>query len=292
MMAMTITGTKGTAQRWAGLLASGLCCLLLAGPVAAQQRQVPASQAEVQLSYSPLVKKVTPAVVNVYASRVIPQRPRLPFEDPLFQEFFGGPTPYMPRERMQRALGSGVLVGAEGLVVTNNHVIQGMTDVRVSLVDQREFDADIVLTDAQSDIAVLRLRDGKGGFPILPLVETELDRGGRYRARGRQSLRPRPDGDAGHSLGRAAGAEEGRRAGRLPADRRRHQSGQFRRRAGRHAGAARWHQHRDLLEIRRLGRHRLRGAGVHSSACCRCGASRGQGGATAVARGGTAIRDA
>ena len=291
MMAMTITGTKGTAQRWAGLLASGLCCLLLAGPVAAQQRQVPASQADVQLSYSPLVKKVTPAVVNVYASRVIPQRPRLPFEDPLFQEFFGGPTPYMPRERMQRALGSGVLVGAEGLVVTNNHVIQGMTDVRVSLVDQREFDADIVLTDAQSDIAVLRLRDGKGGFPILPLVETD-------------SIEV---GDIVLAVGNPFGLGQTVTQGILSAVRRVQKKGgeqavylRDRHRRDRAISAARLSTCGSASSASTPRSSRspaartasVRGTGVGSWLCCRCGAGRGQGGAAAVARGGTAVRDA
>lgn len=158
----------------AGLAAVLLSAPLLSIPVTAQQREVPASQSQVQLSYSPLVKQVTPAVVNVYASRVITQqRPRgFPFDDPLFQEFFGGQQA-APRERLQRSLGSGVLVGEEGIVVTNSHVIQGMTDVRVSLVDQREFDVDVVLTDPVSDIAVLKVREPKGKFPVVPLVESD-----------------------------------------------------------------------------------------------------------------------
>lgn len=155
-----------------GFLTGCMAACLLVLPAAAQQRAVPASQIDVQLSYAPLVKRVAPAVVNVYASRVITQqRPRgFPFEDPLFEEFFGGQQA-MPRERMQRSLGSGVLVGEEGIVVTNNHVIQGMTDVKVSLTDQREFDADIVLTDPTSDIAVLRIKDAKGKFPVVPLAQ-------------------------------------------------------------------------------------------------------------------------
>ncbi|MGQ4272716.1 Do family serine endopeptidase [Terrihabitans sp. B22-R8] len=140
----------------------------------AQQRSVPNSPGEVRLSYAPVARQVSPAVVNVYASRVVAQRARaFPFEDPLFQEFFGRQIPSQPRERLQRSLGSGVLVDPAGLIVTNNHVIDGMTDVRVSLADQREFDVDVVLTDAQSDIAVLRIREGKGGFPVLPLAEND-----------------------------------------------------------------------------------------------------------------------
>lgn len=155
------------------VLFAGLGAFLAVLPVAAQARTVPPSQAEVQLSYSPLVKRVGPAVVNVYASRVVAQRAvrGFPFDDPLFAELFGGQMLNAPRERMQRSLGSGVLVGEEGIVVTNNHVIQGMTDVRVSLTDQREFDADIVLTDPASDLAVLRIRDAKGKFPTVPLAK-------------------------------------------------------------------------------------------------------------------------
>lgn len=156
------------------VLAALASICLLVSPALAQIRTPPANQVELQLSYAPLVKQVSPAVVNVYASRVVTtQRRGFPFDDPLFAELFGGQLPSMPRERMQRSLGSGVLIGQEGIVVTNNHVIAGMTDVRVSLVDQREFDADIVLTDAVSDIAVLKIRDAKGSFPVVPLADPD-----------------------------------------------------------------------------------------------------------------------
>jgi Do/DeqQ family serine protease len=175
---MTVMRPFGTAP---GIVRGGLFAVLLAGcasiahPVQAQQRAVPASAGDVRLSYAPVARQVSPAVVNVYASRVVPERRvrAFPFEDPLLQEFFGRQMPSMPRERLQRALGSGVLADASGLILTNNHVIEGMTDVRVSLADQREFDAEIVLTDPASDIAVLRILEGKGGFPVLPLAETD-----------------------------------------------------------------------------------------------------------------------
>jgi Do/DeqQ family serine protease len=163
------------ARRVAGgvAMATVLCAVLGTGvPALAQQRAVPQTAGDVRLSYAPVAKAVSPAVVNVYASRVVAQqRVRgFPFEDPLLQEFFGRQQQSAPRERLQRSLGSGVLVSADGLIVTNNHVIEGMTDVRVSLSDQREFDVDVVLTDLHSDIAVLKIRDGKGGFPVLPLA--------------------------------------------------------------------------------------------------------------------------
>src|SRR5208282_2493368 len=102
------------------------------------QRQVPASPAELQLSFAPVVKRVAPAVVNVYAARVVENRN--PFiNDPLFRQFFGA----VPREQVLRSLGSGVIIDPSGLVVTNCHVIEGASEVKVALSDKREFEAEI-----------------------------------------------------------------------------------------------------------------------------------------------------
>ena len=102
----------------------------------------PQSPGQVRLSFAPVVKKVTPAVVNVYASRV-ETAPRNPlFDDPIFRRFFGGGGDDF---RVSKALGSGVIVDPSGLVVTNYHVIDGATQVKVALSDRREFDAQIVL---------------------------------------------------------------------------------------------------------------------------------------------------
>ena len=134
----------------------------LASVASAQDRRLPSSVAELQLSFAPVVKRVAPAVVNVYAARVVENRN--PFmNDPLFRQFFGA----VPREQVLRSLGSGVIVDPSGLVVTNYHVIEGASEVRVALADKREFDAEIVLKDEHSDLTVLRLKDAKERFPVL-----------------------------------------------------------------------------------------------------------------------------
>src|SRR5881397_1331714 len=133
----------------------------LAGAVdraAAQDRRVPASAADVRLSYAPVVQRVQPAVVNVYAAKVVQNRNPL-LDDPVFRRFFG--VPGQQPEQMQRSLGSGVMVDASGLVVTNNHVIEGADQVKVSLADKREFEAEIVLKDSRTDLAILRIKDTK-----------------------------------------------------------------------------------------------------------------------------------
>jgi Do/DeqQ family serine protease len=147
----------------AGLAAVAL--VLLLGPASGQERRAPTSPAEVTLSYAPVVQRVAPAVVNVYAAKVVERRN--PFsEDPFFRRFFGQGFGGLPREQVQRSLGSGVIVDAGGLVVTNNHVIEGASEVKVALADKREFEADIVLKDTRSDLAVLRMRDGRERFPV------------------------------------------------------------------------------------------------------------------------------
>ena len=144
----------------------------LSSVASAQQRAVPQSRTEVTLSYAPVVKRATPAVVNVYASRV-EKRPQNPlFDDPIFRQFFGGGGGE-PSSRVQQSLGSGVIVDPSGLVVTNNHVIEGMTDVKVALSDKREFEAEIVLRDQRIDLAVLKIKGATGTFPTLDLGDSD-----------------------------------------------------------------------------------------------------------------------
>ncbi len=133
-----------------------------AGREAAPLRVTPSDRGQLIYSYAPVVKRVTPAVVNVYASRVERRQANPLFDDPFFQRFFG----QRPGGQTARSLGSGVIVESSGLVVTNNHVIDGMTEVRVALADRREFDAEIVLRDPRTDLAVLRIKGGSN-FPSL-----------------------------------------------------------------------------------------------------------------------------
>ena len=142
----------------------------LAMPALAQDRKVPSSAAELRLSYAPIVQRVQPAVVNVYAAKIVQNRN--PFlDDPIFRRFFG--LQGGPQEQMQRSLGSGVMVDPSGLVVTNVHVIEGADQVKVSLSDKREFEAEIVLKDPRTDLAVLRLKDAREKFPTLDFANSD-----------------------------------------------------------------------------------------------------------------------
>ena len=115
--------------------------------------------AELQLSFAPIVQRVAPAVVNVYATKVVAS-PQSPCSRIRCSAASSAPRRCGgPRERVQRSLGSGVIVDPPGLVVTNNHVIEGATEVKVALADKREFEAEIVLKDQRTDLAVLRIKD-------------------------------------------------------------------------------------------------------------------------------------
>ena len=151
-------------------LALLLVSAVVATPALAQDRRVPSSGAELRLSYAPIVQRAQPAVVNVYAAKTVQNRNPL-LDDPIFRRFFG--VPGQQPEQMQRSLGSGVMVDPSGLVVTNNHVIEGADQVKISLADKREFEAEIVLKDSRTDLAVLRMKDGKEKFATLDFANSD-----------------------------------------------------------------------------------------------------------------------
>jgi Do/DeqQ family serine protease len=124
------------------------------------------------MSYAPVVQKAAPSVVNVYAAKIVENRN--PFmDDPFFRRFFGGGGGGMPREQVQRSLGSGVIVDGSGLVMTNNHVIEGASEVKIALADKREFEAEVLLKDARTDLAVLKVKDGREKFTAIDLGNSD-----------------------------------------------------------------------------------------------------------------------
>ncbi|HEV8014662.1 MAG TPA: DegQ family serine endoprotease [Stellaceae bacterium] len=142
-------------------------------PGLAQNRTPPTSRELIHLSFAPVVKKVAPAVVNVYSRRTV--QTRSPFlDDPLFRRFFGDQAPFgLPRERVQQSLGSGVILGADGLIVTNHHVIDGAEQITVVLSDRREFEAKVVLSDEHADLAVLKIDTHGERLPVLELGDSD-----------------------------------------------------------------------------------------------------------------------
>ncbi len=130
--------------------------LVQAQPLA---RAAPTSRGEVQLSFAPVAARAGPAVVNVYAQRTVRGIAR----DPFFGRF--------SQPRVEQSLGSGVIVRADGIIVTNNHVIEGAQSLKVVLADRREFDAQLVLADPRVDLAVLRIDER--ALPSLPFADTQ-----------------------------------------------------------------------------------------------------------------------
>lgn len=152
--------------------AAALAAASLSPARAEDARRLPESRQEVKLSFAPVVAQATPAVVNIYASRVEQRRRNPLLDDPFFRQFFGD-RGSMGQDRTQRSLGSGAIVSEDGLVVTNNHVIEGMTELRVALADKREFEAKLILVDKRTDLAVLKIGDGKQRFPWLPFGDSD-----------------------------------------------------------------------------------------------------------------------
>lgn len=154
------------------ILATFVLCTL-AATVASAEQAVPQSRREIQMSFAPVVKETSPAVVNVYARRLMAQRDQGPFSDPFFRRFFGGDSFGAPRERVQNSLGSGVIVDGKGLIVTNNHVILGGSDIRIVLADRREFEAKLLVADERTDLAILKIEPGDEELPSLVMGDSD-----------------------------------------------------------------------------------------------------------------------
>ncbi|MEM8799017.1 MAG: DegQ family serine endoprotease [Pseudomonadota bacterium] len=142
-------------------------------------RAVPRSMQEVQLSFAPVVSKTAPAVVNIYTRRVVKSQSASMLDDPIFRRFFGNRGGFgMPRERVERSLGSGVIVDPDGIIITNNHVVGDADEITIVLADRREFRAEVLLADERTDLAVLKiqeaqmLEEGMVAFPFLELGDS------------------------------------------------------------------------------------------------------------------------
>src|SRR5262245_21043773 len=159
----------------AALLLASLSIAGTAPSTSAQEATVPESAEQIRLSFAPVVKKVAPAVVNIYTRRVVQTQSVSPmFDDPFFRQFFGDDSGLSaPKDRVQNSLGSGVIVSADGLVITNEHVVNGAEDITVVLGDRREFEATIVTHDERTDLSVLRIDPEGEALPTLPLADSD-----------------------------------------------------------------------------------------------------------------------
>ena len=154
-------------------------------PIFAAPSKTPAVAAPMMASYAPLIKEAMPEVVNIASSRpaknTMDDQSNPLFDDPFLRQFFGDQTPQFrqqpghrqqqaPQQQKERGLGSGVIVGTNGYILTNNHVVDGATDIKVSLRDKREFTAKVVGRDPKTDIAVLKINADH--LPAIPLGDS------------------------------------------------------------------------------------------------------------------------
>ncbi len=141
----------------------------LSRPSPELQQATPLARHDGPVSYSEAVEKAAPAVVNIYSSRVVAREEHPLMSDPFFRQFFGDDMP--SQQRLLSSLGSGVIVSEDGYVLTNHHVINGADEIQVALRDGRETLAEVIGTDPESDLAVLRI--DLDDLPVIQLSDTE-----------------------------------------------------------------------------------------------------------------------
>ena len=134
--------------------------------------------------FAPIVKAVLPDVVNISTSKVVRAQTELPegmFNDPFFRQFFGpgfDNRSLSPSAQREESLGSGVIVSPEGYILTNNHVVEGATDIRITFSNKRQLQAKVVGTDSKTDIAVLKVEGT--GYPAITIGDSSKVQVGDY----------------------------------------------------------------------------------------------------------------
>src|SRR6266567_2728193 len=142
------------------------------------------NEAPSKTGFAPIVKSVLPDVVNISTSKVVRAQAELPeemFNEPFFRQFFGpgfDNRSQNPRSQREDSLGSGVIVSPDGYILTNNHVIEGATDVRVTLSNKRQLQAKVVGADPKTDIAVLKVEGS--GYPAITIGDSSKVQVGDY----------------------------------------------------------------------------------------------------------------
>jgi serine protease Do len=130
------------------------------------------------MGFAPILQPALPAVVSIISSRIV-KTPQMPFfNDPFFQQFFGGQMPRVPQQQRERGLGSGVIVSPDGYILTNNHVVEKATELKVVLADKRQFTGKLIGTDPKTDIAVVKI--AATGLPTITLGDSSKLQVGDY----------------------------------------------------------------------------------------------------------------
>jgi serine protease Do len=143
-----------------------------------QTKVVSGSDSSNSMGFAPILQPALPEVVSITSSRLV-KVPQMPFfNDPFFQQFFGGQFQRQPQQERERALGSGVIVSPDGYILTNNHVIEKATEIKVILSDKRQFPGKVVGTDPRTDIAVVKI--AATGLPTIRLGDSSKLRVGDY----------------------------------------------------------------------------------------------------------------
>ncbi|MGD8366565.1 MAG: DegQ family serine endoprotease [Desulfobacterales bacterium] len=190
---MTIISTHPKRTRWAVLFAllflfGGIVTVIGAGTAGSASAR-PGPVTMVPESFTQLAEMVGPAVVNIRTVKTVKgggpvfrHFQRGPFGDQdqfrdFFEKFFGGEEPH--RDFKQRSLGSGFIIDPEGFIVTNNHVIEDADEIRVILKDEKEYDAKVVGRDPNTDLALIKIQDGKN-FPVMPLGDSDALKVGQW----------------------------------------------------------------------------------------------------------------